>query len=295
MSWIAGVSTVCFAASYLVSFGLEVARWVVQGTLRQATSMAFAAAGLVAQTLFLVYRGMETGGLPFRSLYDWLLVLSWLLVVVYLYWSVRQPDLALGIFLLPTVLGLIGVAWALVDRTPRSLGAVLGFWGMVHGALLALGSVAVVAGFLSGLMYLVQARRLKAKQTPSRGLRLPNLERLERFNRRAITLAFPLLTLGLLLGLALVLYGKTSDASEIALQFNDPKVLSAAGMWLIFAILLHARYQPELRGRRVAYLTIVAFGFLLFTLVGIELLQLPSWHAAGSTATAAGSPPGGAL
>lgn len=279
MGWISGISVLCFAASYLVALGLEVSRLVLQGTLRRAGTMAFAWAGFVAHTLFLVYRGMETGGLPLSSLYDWLLVLSWLLVIVYLYWSVHQREMAMGVFVLPVVLAIVVVAWWFVDSTPRTLGAVLGFWGRVHGALLGLGTLAVVAGFLAGLMYLVQARRLKAKHTAWQGFRLPSLERLERFNGRAITVAFPLLTLGLLLGLGLAVYS-SSQRHEIAVRFGDPKVISAGAMWLVFALLLHARYQPELRGRKVAYLTIVAFGFLLFTLVGIELLPLETWHSA---------------
>jgi ABC-type uncharacterized transport system permease subunit len=49
-------------------------------------------------------------------------------------------------------------------------------------------------------------------------------------------------------------------------------------MWLVFAVLLHARYRPEMRGRRVMWLTAVAFGFLVFSWVGVEALRLPTAH-----------------
>lgn len=282
MTWLSGISILCFAASYLVVFGLEVSRLAFRSRLRRPVRLIFAGAGLLAQTLFLIYRAREIGTLPLSSLYDWLLVLSWLLVVLYLYLAMRRTDLALGMFLLPVVLGLIGAAWWLVDRSPRSLPDVIAFWGMVHGALLAFGTVAVVAAFVAGVMYLVQVHRLKAKQRPARGFRLPSLELLETFNRQAIVYAFPLLTLGLALGLGLAVYQRQQDANVV---LGDPKVISTLVTWLVFAVLLHARYRPELRGRKIAYLTIVAFGFLLFTLVGVQLLPLSTWH--GSAAAGA--------
>ena len=49
-------------------------------------------------------------------------------------------------------------------------------------------------------------------------------------------------------------------------------------MWLVFAVLLHARFRPAMRGRRVMLLTIVAFAFLVFTWVGVEVLHLPTAH-----------------
>jgi ABC-type transport system involved in cytochrome c biogenesis permease subunit len=45
----------------------------------------------------------------------------------------------------------------------------------------------------------------------------------------------------------------------------------------VFAALLHARYRPEWRGQRVMLLTVLAFAFMIFTLVGVDLL-LPTAH-----------------
>ena len=61
--------------------------------------------------------------------------------------------------------------------------------------------------------------------------------------------------------------------------------------WLFFTVLLHARYRPEYRGRKIAYLTIVAFGFLLFTLVGVQLLPVETWHGPGAVGFVPGRGP----
>jgi ABC-type uncharacterized transport system permease subunit len=47
------------------------------------------------------------------------------------------------------------------------------------------------------------------------------------------------------------------------LYWHDPKVLAAALLWVVFAILLYLRYGRHLRGRGVALWTIVAFTLLL--------------------------------
>jgi hypothetical protein len=58
-------------------------------------------------------------------------------------------------------------------------------------------------------------------------------------------------------------------------------------MWLVFAVLLHARFRPAMRGRGVVILTIVAFGFLVFTWVGVDALGLHTAHGGGRAAAAA--------
>jgi ABC-type uncharacterized transport system permease subunit len=116
-------------------------------------------------------------------------------------------------------------------------------------------------------MYLVQARRLKAKRQPLAGLHLPSLESLEQFNARMVNLGFPLLTIGMAIGILLNLMDP-----QRPLAWQDPKIVATGLSWALFGFLLHARYNPSFRGRKVAYLTVVAFLFMLFALFGVELL-----------------------
>src|SRR6185312_16026512 len=109
------------------------------------------------------------------------------------------------------------------------------FWGAVHGTLILLAAIGVSVGFLASVMYLVQARRLRNKAIPGRGVPLFSLERLETMNRRALNLAFPLLTAGLLVGLIIV--RQSFGESWLSL-----KVLSTAGLWVVFLVLLYLRY-----------------------------------------------------
>ena len=84
-------------------------------------------------------------------------------------------------------------------------------------------------------------------------------------NRRAILWAFPLLTGGLIVGVALQIQRGG------ALQgWESSKVLGTVGLWLVFAILFYWRYGVHAPGRQVALLTFVAFALLLFVLLAVH-------------------------
>src|SRR5207253_9943300 len=131
--------------------------------------------------------------------------------VFYLWGTVHHAKQAWAVFVLPVVIGLVALSYALAHsgKSESELGVpawVSGerFWGVVHGALILLAAVGVSVGFLASVMYLVQARRLRNKVNPARLVPMLSLERLEAMNRRALNLAFPLLTAGLLVGALLL-------------------------------------------------------------------------------------------
>jgi ABC-type transport system involved in cytochrome c biogenesis permease subunit len=260
------ITLLCFAASYALALALEGLQLAWPGRVQRLLSLSLGGAGLAAHTLFLAVQRP-----PLSSQFGSMLFLAWILAVFYFYGSIHHRRLAWGIFVLPVVLGLCVLA-RVFDRPPADAEASWrvgfvsfqgeSFWNVVHGGLLLLAAVGVCVGFVASVMYLVHARQLKAKLPPDQGVRLLSLERLEEINRRAINLAFPLLTVGLLVGVALMV----QDGRPIR-GLADPKIVSAGLLWLVFALLLYLRYGYHLRGRRVAWLTIVTFALLLFTLV----------------------------
>ncbi len=215
------------------------------------------------------------------------MVLAWIVAFIGLFFMLHWPrQVAVGMFILPLVLGLVVVAgWFAPRESSWVEEGMMAFWGTVHGIFLLAGAVSTCVAFAAGLMYLAQMRRLKSKRPARFGLALPSLEQTERVNRGAITVAFPLLTFGLLIGMILSVEARSLGAgAAVQLSWTDPKVVSALGMWLVFAVLLHARFRPALRGRSVMVLTIEAFAFLVFTWIGIEALNLPTTHGAARTA-----------
>ncbi len=277
------LSVLCFAGTYGLALACDLARFAVKGAARWYATVALTALGWLVQTAYLANRGWSARELPVTTVFESLLVLAWILVAIDLYLEIRSPKrVAVGLFLLPVVLATLAMA----GRAPRAEWTDLHdgwrtFWGTVHGLLLVAGAVFTCVAFAAGLMYLVQSDRLKHKRPPRNGFNLPSLEQSERWNRGSITVAFPLLTFGILIGLVLMVTKR--DAREL-LGWSDPKVVSTLALWVVFAGLLHARYRPEWRGKRVMILTGVAFGFLAFAMVGVGPI-LPTGHG-GRTPTA---------
>jgi ABC-type transport system involved in cytochrome c biogenesis permease subunit len=270
------LSVLCFAGTYALALASDLARFVVRAPLRWFLTVGLTLLGWLVQTVYLGNWVWRSGELPTTTVFGSLVVLAWILAAIDLYLLVRAPrGVAVGVFVLPVVLALLAVAGLMPRVEWTTPGGWVALWGRVHGLLLLAGAVSICVAFATGLMYLAQARRLKLKRPPRFGFALPSLEQSERWNRAAITVAFPLLTFGLLIGVGLVL--ATQRAGVAVLDWSDPKIVSAAVLWLVFALLLHARFRPEMRGSRVMVLTIVAFGYFLFTLVGVDLL-LPTAH-----------------
>jgi hypothetical protein len=254
-----GITHACFGLSYLLALMLELVRQARPGKAVRVTSLLFGLAGIVAQTIYLVIHKPNPA-----TAYGSLLLLSWVLAVFYLYGSVHHWSQAWALFVLPVIILLVGLSFA-AHGDSSEVGAWFtgeNFWGAVHGLFLLAASVGITVAFLASVMYLVQQRRLRMKRNPLGGMRLLSLERLETMSRRAVNLAFPLLSVGLLLGIIRV---PATEAS--AADWTAAKVLGTIGLWVVALLLMYLRYGAHVPPRRLALLTIAAFGLMLLTLV----------------------------
>ena len=93
-------------------------------------------------------------------------------------------------------------------------------------------------------------------------------------------ISVPLLTLGMVTGVGLSL---VSDPSTEAVRLTQPSIvislLTWLGMMALFAWLLMARRTP---GRLVAWRTVWAFGFLLLTLIVLQVFNRGGVHGVAS-------------
>lgn len=288
---LAGISILCFAASYSVALALEASRPFFRSGLRGAVMYAFALAGFAAQTLYLVYRAATTNDLPLSSEFDWYLLAAWLLVGAYLGLTLSYPRTAVGLFILPLVLGLLAVARFLADQHPFPQSKAIQGWGMVHGAFLLLGTVSVLVGFVAGVMHLMQSYRLKHKLRPLPGFQFPSLERLERANTAAVEFSALMLLAGFLAGVVLNVVTHSSGTDK-SVPWTDPVVVSSGLLlaWMLAAALFSLAYKPARQGRKVAYLTVASFVFLVLALG--TMLVSPTEHGRGPAPEKQRSSPG---
>lgn len=276
------IGVVCFLATYVLAYGLEWLRLRGPSKIHRIATLGCGLLGFVAHTAFLVNRARATQLLPLlSSSQDWLLVLAWLAVVSYLFLSALDRDLAIGVFLLPIVIVLIGSTYFVSDTVNRRLDSLYG-WKMLHASLLVLGMLGVLIGFVLAMMYLAQQWRLRHHQMSPEGFRIPALEKLARLNRWSVMIAVPLLTLGMGTGVGLGLYSRRSAEP---VHFNDPVIIGSGIAWLVmFSLFVWLMGTRRTTGRQVASLTLWAAGFLMMTLVGLQvatgkkLFDLKTWH-----------------
>ena len=248
-----GITHSCFALSYLLALILT---WAANRRWSGRVAAVCVAAGLVAHTAFLLIHQPSSA-----TAYGSLLLLGWLLAVSELLVLTRSQRRAWSQMILPLLVAVVGLARAMPPRDDSSRTWLAGesFWGAVHGGLFLLAAVAVAIGFVASILYLVQASRLRRKLQPLPGMRRLSLESLERANRRAANIAFPLLTLGLLLG------AMQGFASPI--DWGSVKFLATIGSWTACGLLTYLRYRAHLPGRRLAWVTVATFFVMLLSLV----------------------------
>jgi len=225
--------------------------------------IAFATAGLVAHTLFLVWRAVDGGAAPLSSPFDWYLLAAWLLAAGYLWLTISNPRTPVGLFLLPVVLGLVGAA-TIASREPFLHDSASLFWGRIHGGLHLVWSVSVVLGAIAGGMWLIQAGRLSRKQAPARGFRMPSLERLAHVTARTPSIAAWTAAAGFASGIVLNAVNRRRGLVE-TVPWNDPVVLrmGAVVLWLAIAAWLAAavRRRPD-AGRTTAWVALASLAVL---------------------------------
>ena len=250
--------------AYVAATGLALAYLVLREEVVYRLASAATLAAWALHTLGLILRTLESGRPPIWTFPEAVSSAVWAAVLLEL-WAERQYGIkVLGAFVLPVVVLLS------ISKTVAMPAALQGFaptlrsaWIAVHVILALLGVAAFVLNFAGGIMYLLQERQLKARRPGAFSYRLPSLDMLDHLTYRTLTVGFPFLTVGLLLG------------ALWAGSFHPLMVFSGIA-WVIYALTLAGRAIGGWRGRRAAYFAIIGFTALILTL-GLGVL-IPGTH-----------------
>ncbi len=243
------------------------------GALRPKEGRArtgFVAVGL-AMTLHLgalTLRAVELGSFPVVGIHDGLSGFGLLACALALAVATRGGVPQVLSFTAPMVAVLVLLASFFDPHSSTIQPHLRSAWLYVHIGLALLGDATFAIAGVVSIVYLVQEGRLKRKQlaTPTTGLHnLPSLEVLDRVGLRLIQWGFPLMTLGLLSG---SLYGREVWGSYWTW---DPRNTVSALVWLLYALMLHARIMVGWRGRKAAILTVLGVIALLVAFIGLGL------------------------
>jgi cytochrome c-type biogenesis protein CcsB len=207
-----------------------------------------------------------TGGLPVATSTEVLNLLALVIGFVFLLVSRRYGVPVLGAFATP--LALVTLAASIAFDAPSSglPESLRSAWLPVHLSF-AIGADALLAvAGVTSVAYLVQERMLRTKRLGVMFRNLPPLHLLDEVVHRLLVLGWLLMTFGIVAG---AFFAKQQWG---AYWSWDPRQTWSLLTWCLFAAILHARVTVGWRGRRAAYLTLVAVVLVLAAIPALAWL-----------------------
>ena len=214
-------------------------------------------AAFVPLAVALVARGVVAGRVPWSNLHEFSLAFAVALLGAYALLSRREPIAALAPLTALLAAGLVGLALSFDDRVDPLVPA------LQQPLLLAVhvGSAAL-AYALAGLAFVAAAAEIGQRAAADRIAALPSSATLRAVGHRVVLLAFPILTLAIVLG------SVWANLAWRSYWSNDPKELAAAATWAVFGAYLHVAGRRDRWERAAPWLIVLGFFGVLFTYIG---------------------------
>jgi ABC-type transport system involved in cytochrome c biogenesis permease subunit len=249
---LAGISHLFYMARRPFEF---LAKW--------STRVAF-----TVHTLGLAALIIHTGHAPLHEYYEFAYLFTWVLMANYTAIEIWRKNQAAGAFLVPVIAVLQVMVAALPKNTPQHLGVELSpsliGW---HVGVTFLGYGFFFGSFVSGALYLLQERNLRAKRWGPLYYRLPSLEALDIWGGRFVYVGFPLLTVGMAAGLMF------AHVTWQSFWQSDPKVIFTVFVWAVYGLYLLMRNVWGWGGRRAAWWSVAGVAGLLINYFVMNLLS----------------------
>ncbi|MGE5459317.1 MAG: c-type cytochrome biogenesis protein CcsB [Solirubrobacterales bacterium] len=260
-------------------------------------SVAAAGLGLGADVVSIVARGAAAGRIPLGNMYEYSVLLSFLVVLAYLVFIEGLAKVrTVGGFVLGFVVVTMAVAVLFLYVGPEPLiPALNSYWRQVHVSSMIVSSSLLALGGVLTTLYLVKERRERrsgpvvpimggsvdleaapphleagadepaASTAPARRGFLPSAATLDRLAYRMIAFGFPIWTFGIITGAI------WAESAWGRYWGWDPKETWSFVTWVVFAGYLHARATSGWKGRRAAVIALVGFASLLVTYYAVNL------------------------
>jgi ABC-type uncharacterized transport system permease subunit len=225
---------------------------------------ALVAAGLALHFRDLLLRAHALGSVPYRTLGGSVSLFGWMLGIAFLVLLLRHRERAIGPFLIPFIVLTTAVGLLLPDSSSAPAEGTHGALFALHVTLAILAYAAFTFSFVLSLLYLIQNRQLRRRQTGILFARLPALEVISRMNHTSVVIGLVALAASLAIGIV--------RAEMFWSSLADPKIAWALITVLVYAALLWMERRGW-EGPRVAVLSIFGFGVVMFsyTVVNVYL------------------------
>ncbi|MER6165638.1 c-type cytochrome biogenesis protein CcsB [Streptomyces violaceorubidus] len=241
--------------------------------------------GRIAIALTVLAFALEAGGVlaralsvkraPWGNMYEFNITFTTVAVGVYLVLLALKKNIRwLGLPLATTVLLDLGLAvTVLYTASDQLVPALHSYWLYIHVSTAIFCGAVFYVGAVGTILYLFKdnfENKLASGGTPGRFAssvldRLPAAASLDKFAYRVNAAVFPLWTFTIIAGAIWA-----GDAWGRYWGW-DPKETWSFITWVAYACYLHARATAGWKGRKAAYLALVAFGCWLFNYYGVNI------------------------
>jgi ABC-type transport system involved in cytochrome c biogenesis permease subunit len=241
---------------YVLSVFFYLAFLFSQKPGRAKTGSTLALIGFALHTIALVVRTIQSGHAPFTNMYESLSFLSWASVLAFLLIDRKFGVPRVGAYIMLIVVGLVALASSplMPKQATPLVPALQSYWLWLHVSVTLLGEAFFSVAFVTSIMYL-------RTEDPERKKKLDSV------SYRAVSVGFPLFTLG---GLV---FGMVWAYKAWGTYWSwDPKEVWSLITWFVFALYLHTRIVMGWKGKRSAVIALVGFLAALFTYFGVNYL-----------------------
>jgi len=227
---------------------------------------AFMVIGTLLLLAGVIFRGISADRVPWGNMYEFSITGALVFSIAYLYALKKYQIRWLGLPAAIAILLTLGTAATLLYRPSAPLvPALKSPWLVIHvSAAIISGGVFLLANFIAAT-YLILDRYEQKGVRPIWMQKFPTLESLDNFSYRLIALVFPLWTFSVIAGAI------WAEAAWGRYWGWDPKETWAFITWVAYAAYLHARVTIGWRGRKAAWLCLLAGSTFLFNYVYINV------------------------
>ncbi len=216
----------------------------------------------------VVTRGIAAERVPWGNLYEFAITGSFAVTAVFCLVRSRLGLQFLDVWIAGFAATCAGSAVLLFHEAVGPLRPQLrSYWLVIHVSAAVIATGVFTVGAVLAALYLFRARREAAGRVGSGYVtRLPTASALDRMSYRVHSFGFPIYTLALIFGAvwAKAAYGRYWEW--------DPKETWMLISWVVYASYLHARATAGWKGKVAAVIALVAFGTVLFNLLGVNFL-----------------------
>ena len=227
---------------------------------------AFMVIGFLLLLPGVVFRGISANRVPWGNMYEFSITGALAFSAAYLFALKKYKLRWLGLPVALSTLLTLGTAVTLLYRPSAPLmPALKSPWLAIHvSAAIISGGVFLLANCIAAT-YLILDRYEQKGARPVWAEKLPSLEVLDNLSYRLVALVFPLWTFSVIAGAI------WAEAAWGRYWGWDPKETWAFITWVAYAAYLHARVTIGWRGRKAAWLCLLAGSTFLFNYIYINV------------------------